>query len=100
MNSSRQERDVRGGLESFDIVIIGASGGIGQYLIKVFGGANKIIGTYCSDKPDTLNKGACYYKVNLLKSDIGFGFLFHYCLSSPAPCFNIQPRHIAKLPGS
>jgi NAD(P)-dependent dehydrogenase (short-subunit alcohol dehydrogenase family) len=66
MNSSRQERDVRGGLESFDIVIIGASGGIGQYLIKSFGGANKIIGTYCTDKPDGLNKGACYYKVDLL----------------------------------
>ena len=53
------------GLESFDIVIIGASGGIGQYLVRSFLPANRIIGTYYKHTPDTLIQGPRYYYANL-----------------------------------
>ncbi|MBN1226206.1 MAG: SDR family oxidoreductase [Deltaproteobacteria bacterium] len=68
MNNSREESAFKGGLDSYDIVIIGASGGIGQSLIKSLSGTNRIIGTYCHCAATDLVKGPSYYKVDLLES--------------------------------
>lgn len=68
MDNSRQEKAFEGSLDSYDIVIIGASGGIGQYLIKSLSGTNRIIGTYCHCAETDLIKGPDYHKVNLLES--------------------------------
>lgn len=49
----------------FDLIIIGASGGIGQYLIKTYKDTNKIFGTYCHHAPDDLIEGPQYCRVDL-----------------------------------
>ncbi|MDD4600998.1 MAG: SDR family NAD(P)-dependent oxidoreductase [Negativicutes bacterium] len=51
--------------QSLDIIIIGASGGIGQYLVRVFSKTNRIIGTYHSGSPINLEGGAEYFKVDV-----------------------------------
>ena len=49
----------------YDLIIIGASGGIGQYLIKTYTDTNKIFGTYCRHTPFDLIEGPQYYPVDL-----------------------------------
>jgi len=68
MNNSRQESAFKRGLDSYDIVIVGASGGIGQYLIKSLSGTNRIIGTYCHCAETDLIQGPSYHRVDLLES--------------------------------
>lgn len=53
---------------SFDIIIVGASGGIGQYLVQAFSDKNRVIGTYFSASPADLAKGAEYFKVDVTNS--------------------------------
>ncbi|MFH2000320.1 MAG: SDR family oxidoreductase [Planctomycetota bacterium] len=48
-----------------ELVIYGASGGIGQYLVEAFREEYKIFGTYCSGSPDKLVDGAEYYSVDV-----------------------------------
>jgi len=55
--------------ESLDIVIIGASGGIGQYLVREYSDKYRVIGTYQSASPSDLIKGAEYHKVNVANSE-------------------------------
>jgi len=50
---------------NYDFVIIGASGGIGQCLVKAFREKSSIIGTYCHGDLDLLEKGPTYYHVDL-----------------------------------
>jgi len=52
-----------------DLIIIGASGGIGQYLINEFKERHRIIGTYCNRNPETLSRGAEYFHVDLTERD-------------------------------
>lgn len=52
-----------------DIIIIGASGGIGQYLVREYSDKNRVIGTYCSAAPANLIKGAEYFKVDVTNSE-------------------------------
>jgi len=49
----------------YDLIIIGASGGIGQYLIKTYKETNNIFGTYCHHTPSDLIEGPQYYPVDL-----------------------------------
>ena len=49
----------------YDLIIIGASGGIGQYLINTYKDTNKIFGTYCHHTPSDLVEGPLYYHVDL-----------------------------------
>lgn len=48
-----------------EMVIFGASGGIGQYLIKHFRNDHKLFGTFFRHDPDTLETGSEYFKVNI-----------------------------------
>jgi acetoacetyl-CoA reductase/3-oxoacyl-[acyl-carrier protein] reductase len=65
MVENKENRSLCSEVESFDFIIIGASGGIGQYLSKLFLQANRIIGTYCNHTPDGLIRGPRYYHVDL-----------------------------------
>ena len=47
------------------LIIIGASCGIGQYLIKTYKETNNIFGTYCHHTPSDLIEGPQYYHVDL-----------------------------------
>lgn len=57
-----------------DIIIIGASGGIGQYLVKVFSNNHRVIGTYHSGSATDLTKGAEYFKVDVTNLEEVTGF--------------------------
>jgi len=48
-----------------DIVIVGASGGIGQYLITSFKGEHNLYGTYCRCDPTKLDPAAKYYPLDV-----------------------------------
>jgi len=54
---------------SLDIIIVGASGGIGQYLVHALSNKNRIIGTYYSASSSDLIEGAEYHKVNVANSE-------------------------------
>lgn len=58
-----------------DIIIVGASGGIGQYLVRAFAEKNRVIGTYLSAPPSDLVKGAEYFKVDITNSGEVTSFL-------------------------
>jgi len=58
-----------------DIIIVGASGGIGQYLVRSLSGENRIIGTFFSATPSSLAEGAEYFKVDVTKSKDVTSFL-------------------------
>ena len=49
----------------YDLIIIGASGGIGQYLVKTYKVTNNIFGTYCHHNVSDLIEGPQYYPVDL-----------------------------------
>jgi len=51
--------------QPLDIIIIGASGGIGQHLVKAFSKKNRVIGTYLSGSTADLVEGAEYFKVDV-----------------------------------
>lgn len=53
----------------FDIIIVGASGGIGKYLVQTFSNENRVIGTYFSASPSDLVKGAEYFKVDVTNTE-------------------------------
>jgi NAD(P)-dependent dehydrogenase (short-subunit alcohol dehydrogenase family) len=52
-----------------DIIIVGASGGIGQYLVRSLSQKNRIIGTYFSGTPSDLAGGAKYCKVDVTQPE-------------------------------
>lgn len=52
-----------------DIIIIGASGGIGQYLVQEFSNKHRVIGTYFSESPSHLAQGAEYFKVDVTHTE-------------------------------
>lgn len=52
-------------MKSMDIVIFGASGGIGQALVRYFRDVHKIYGTYCQADPGTLESGCEYARVDV-----------------------------------
>lgn len=52
-------------LKGYDLIIIGASGGIGQYLIKTLKYSNNIFGTYCHHNISDLIDGPQYHQVDL-----------------------------------
>lgn len=58
-----------------DIIIVGASGGIGQYLVQVFSNKNRVIGTYFSASPADLSEGVEYFKVDVTNSEEVTSFL-------------------------
>jgi NAD(P)-dependent dehydrogenase (short-subunit alcohol dehydrogenase family) len=58
-----------------DIIIVGASGGIGQYLVRAFSDKNRVIGTYFSAPPSDLVNGAEYFKVDITNSEEVTSFL-------------------------
>jgi acetoacetyl-CoA reductase/3-oxoacyl-[acyl-carrier protein] reductase len=58
-----------------DIIIVGASGGIGQYLVQEFSKKYRVIGTYFSASPSGLAEGAEYYKVDVTNSEEVTSFL-------------------------
>jgi NAD(P)-dependent dehydrogenase (short-subunit alcohol dehydrogenase family) len=49
----------------YDLIIIGASGGIGQHIVKKYRKTNKIFGTYCRHASTNLEEGPQYYYVDL-----------------------------------
>ena len=51
-----------------DIIIVGASGGIGQYLVQAFSTKNRVIGTYYFASPSDLVEGAEYFQVDVTNS--------------------------------
>lgn len=55
--------------ESYEMIIIGASGGIGQHLVGSFRKMHKIIGTYCNVPFETLLSGPTYYHVDMNDSN-------------------------------
>lgn len=48
-----------------DVIIFGASGGIGQFLVKNFKNDHKLFGTYFHHDPYTLESGCEYFKVDV-----------------------------------
>ena len=52
-------------IEPHELIIIGASGGIGQELIRAFRDEHQILGTYNQSEPDALAKGASYYSLDV-----------------------------------
>ncbi len=48
-----------------DLVVIGATGGIGDYLVKAFRGENRVIGTYCNHRPPEEHSDVNYLKLDL-----------------------------------
>ena len=63
-----------GSSEPFDIIIIGASGGIGQYLVRAFKDEHRVLGTYCHSSPDALEPGAEYYRLDVTDRQAVSGF--------------------------
>jgi NAD(P)-dependent dehydrogenase (short-subunit alcohol dehydrogenase family) len=61
----------------YDLIIIGASGGIGQYLIKTYKDTNNIFGTYCHHTSSDLIKGPQYYLVDLSDTAAINEFIYH-----------------------
>ena len=58
-----------------DIIIVGASGGIGQYLVHEFSKKHRVIGTYFSASPSDLTEGAEYFKVDVTNAQEVTSFL-------------------------
>jgi len=58
-----------------DIIIVGASGGIGQYLVHEFSKKHRVIGTYFSASPSDLAEGAEYFKVDVTNAQEVTSFL-------------------------
>lgn len=52
-----------------DIVVIGASGGIGQHLVRSLSADHTLFGTYHSAAPDSLVGGATYHSLDVTDSD-------------------------------
>jgi acetoacetyl-CoA reductase len=48
-----------------EIVLFGASGGIGQYLTKKLSSEHRIVGTYNRSDPSHLDSGATYHRVDV-----------------------------------
>ena len=71
--------------EPHDIIIFGASGGIGQHLVKALRGRHKIIGTYNSSSSDKFAEGAEYYRLDVTdrKSVSDFTIEIHSHLKKP-----------------
>ncbi|MDI6743188.1 MAG: SDR family oxidoreductase [Smithella sp.] len=65
MNTFISEADNDIKKSPLDIIIIGASGGIGQYLVKAFSNKNRVIGTYLDGATADLVAGAEYFKVDV-----------------------------------
>jgi NAD(P)-dependent dehydrogenase (short-subunit alcohol dehydrogenase family) len=55
-------------IHGYDLVIIGASGGIGQHLINVYKDTNTIFGTFFRHDSSDLIKGPNYYQVDVTDS--------------------------------
>lgn len=53
------------GVNETEMVIIGASGGIGQYLVQAFRERHRIIGTYCNNPLSDESPGVDYFKLDL-----------------------------------
>lgn len=51
-----------------EIIVFGASGGIGQYLVKALSPQHRILGTYRAADPDKLHSGATYFPVDVTDS--------------------------------
>ncbi|MFH0980275.1 MAG: SDR family oxidoreductase [Planctomycetota bacterium] len=51
-----------------EIIPFGASGGIGQYLVKKLASEHKIVGTYNRSDPSRLDPGAMYYRVDVTEA--------------------------------
>lgn len=52
-------------LSGYDFVIVGASGGIGQFLVKTYKNENRVFGTYFKHDPSGLVEGPQYLKVDI-----------------------------------
>ena len=52
-------------MRSMDIIIYGASGGIGQFLVKHLKNSHKLYGTYFHHDPHMLESGCEYFKVDV-----------------------------------
>lgn len=61
-------------MEPLDIVIIGASGGIGQTLVRALRDGNRIIGTCFKSPPAGLAEGAEYYRLDVTDRKAVFDF--------------------------
>jgi len=48
-----------------EMVIFGASGGIGQYLVRTFAKTMRVVGTYCRARQEDLAPGAEYWPVDM-----------------------------------
>ena len=51
--------------ETHELIVIGASGGIGQDLVRAFRGEHRVLGTYHRSDPEALEPGASYHSLDV-----------------------------------
>ena len=66
---TREDTAVTAPEEGIELILIGASGGIGRSIVEGFAEEARIFGTYCRSLPESLPDTGSFFRVNVEDSD-------------------------------